>query len=392
MSAGTSDQGVLAERRGHVRLADFIARNAESILAEWVTFAATCGPAGETMNLAGLRDHAMAMLKTIIVDLGTAQSDMEQAEKSRGHAKHGSEEGAYTPAEEHGAGRAELGFTIGEMVSEYRALRASVIRLWAKANGSLTGPDLDDLTRFNEAIDQALAESTARYAQDIDQSKEMFVAILGHDLRTPIGAVIGSSQFMLEMGDLNERDRTLTAAMARSAQRMNQMVGDLLDLTRSRFGSGIPIKRQGMDISAVARHAVDEMVAAAPQRLLEFQASGDLYGQWDAARIGQVLTNLLANAVQHGAVETPISMTVRGEATDVVLRVHNRGPVIPASRLDGLFNPLKRLRSGESTAYDSGSLGLGLYIAERIVSAHGGTIDVSSSVDDGTAFTVRLPR
>jgi signal transduction histidine kinase len=391
MSVRTSDEGVLAENNGHVRLADFIATNAESILAEWVTFAATCGPAGETMNLAGLRDHAMEMLRTIIADLGTAQSDMEQAEKSRGQAKHGGA-GEYTPAEEHGAGRAELGFTIGEMISEYRALRASVLRLWSKANGSLTGPDLDDLTRFNEAIDQALAESTARYAQDVDQSKEMFVAILGHDLRTPIGAVIGSSQFMLEMGDLNERDRTLTAAMVRSAQRMNQMVGDLLDLTRSRFGSGIPIKRQGMDISAVARHAVDEMVAAAPESRLEFHAFGDLYGQWDAARIGQVLTNLLANAVQHGATEAPISMTVRGEATEVVLRVHNRGPVIPASRLDGLFNPLKRLTSRENTAYGSGSLGLGLYIAERIVSAHGGTIDVSSSVDDGTAFTVRLPR
>src|SRR5579859_583319 len=203
-----SDQGAPAETASPLRLADFMATNIESILAEWVAFAATCSPAGATMNLAGLRDHALGMLTTIIADLRTPQSNAEQAEKSKGNAKR-DEEGANTQAEEHGAGRADRGFTLGEMVSEYRALRASVIRLWAKANGRLTGADLDDLTRFHEAIDQALAESTARYAQDVDQSKEMFVAILGHDLRTPLGAVITSSQFMLDLGELNERHRTL---------------------------------------------------------------------------------------------------------------------------------------------------------------------------------------
>ncbi|MDQ6888317.1 MAG: sensor histidine kinase [Gemmatimonadota bacterium] len=374
-----------------MRLADFIATNSEPILAEWVAFAATCGPAGETLELAGLRDHAVAMLKNIIADLQTPQSDAEQEEKSKGNAAVGVED-TDTAAEVHGADRAESGFTLGEMVSEYRALRASVIRLWTVANGTLTGADLDDLMRFNEAIDQALAESVTRYTEDLDHSKEMFVAILGHDLRTPLGAVIMSSQFMLDTGGLIEPHLTLTARIARSSRRMNQMVGDLLDFTRSRLGSGVPIVREDIDLGDVARHAVDEMTAAQPDSVLQLHTSGSLHGTWDGARISQVLSNLLGNAVQHGSAKTTISLTVKGEEKEVVLRVHNRGAAIPKSEMRDLFSPLKRLSSGETPVAHSSNLGLGLYIAERIVTAHGGTIDVNSSAEAGTAFTVHLRR
>ena len=141
-----------------MRLAEFIKVNTGTILAEWVTFAAGSGKAGEAMDLDALRDHAAEMLCTIVIDLETTQSDAEEAEKSKGRAPT-EIAGLLTAAEIHGAGRAEAGFTLGEMVSEYRALRASVIRLWTEASGTLTGEDLSDLTRFNEAIDQATAES-----------------------------------------------------------------------------------------------------------------------------------------------------------------------------------------------------------------------------------------
>ena len=170
------------------------------------------------------------------------------------------------------------------------------------------------------------------------------------------------------------------------------MVGDLLDFTRSRLGSGIPIVRARMDMAKVARDAVDEMAAAHPESVVAFRAFGDLWGEWDAARISQLLANLLGNAVQHGAAKSTISVTANGETKEVVLRVHNRGPVIPKSDLHGLFSPLKRLKSGDAPPRDSNSLGLGLYIVERIVTAHGGTVDVSSSEDAGTTFTVHLPR
>ncbi|MDQ3698602.1 MAG: sensor histidine kinase, partial [Gemmatimonadota bacterium] len=246
-----------------MRLADFIETNSEPILAEWVAFAETCGPAGRTMDVAGLRDHAAEMLANIVIDLRTPQTGAEQVAKSKGNAEPGPE-GKDTAAEVHGAGRAESGFSVGEMVSEYRALRASVIRLWTKASGSLTSADLEDLMRFNETIDQALAESIERYTLDLDRSKEMFVAILGHDLRTPLGAVMMGSQFMLDTGELEEPHLTLTTRIARSAKRMNQMVGDLLDFTRSRLGSGVPIVRRRMDLSKEASHAVEEMAAAHP--------------------------------------------------------------------------------------------------------------------------------
>jgi signal transduction histidine kinase len=126
--------------------------------------------------------------------------------------------------------------------------------------------------------------------------------------------------------------------------------------------------------------------------VLKLNASGELRGNWDCGRISQVMANLIGNAVQHGSPKTMISVTIRGETNEVVLQVHNRGPVIPPLELQGLFRPLKRLKDGEVTTRNTGSLGLGLYIAERIVTAHGGTIDVKSSEAGGTFFTVRLPR
>jgi signal transduction histidine kinase len=374
-----------------VRLADFITANTDSILAEWVAFAETCGAAGTTMDVTALRDHAVAMLEDIVADLRTPQTAAEQTAKSRGHADLQAD-GPDTAAETHGAGRAQSGFTVGEMVAEYRALRASVIRLWSKANGTLTGGDLDDLMRFNEAIDQSLAESIARFASDVDRSRDMFIAVLGHDLRSPIGAIMMGSQFMLDTGELVEPHLTLTTRIARSAKRMNQMVGDLLDFTRGRMGAGVPIVRKEMDLAKEASIAVDEIAAANPGIDLRFTASGDLRGTWDSARLGQVFANLLGNAVQHGAVHAPIVVSATGDADQVTLQVHNRGKTIAPTELSGLFSPFKRLKSGTGITSPTSSLGLGLYIADRIVSAHGGTLGVESSDTSGTEFTVRLPR
>ena len=184
-----------------MRLADFILLNRAAILAEWDAFAKTCSPASGSMGLAALSDHASEMLTVIAEDLKTPQGGHEQSEKSKGNAP-APDTNEQTAAEKHGTGRAESGFTIDEMVAEYRALRASVVRLWTKEQSEITSTDLDDLTRFNEAIDQSLTESVTRFTQDLDKSKEMFLAMLGHDLRTPIGAVMTSAKFMLETKEL----------------------------------------------------------------------------------------------------------------------------------------------------------------------------------------------
>lgn len=374
------------------RLPDFIEANIEPILAEWVTFARSSGPAARTMDVKALRDHAVQMLQEIVTDLRTPQTDAQQTEKSKGNAD--SESGdSDTAAEVHGSGRAESGFSVGEMTSEYRALRASVIRLWTKAKGSLSGADLEDLMRFNEAIDQSLAESVSRYTMDIDQSRELFVAILGHELRSPLSVMLTGSQFLMETVEMAEPQRAVAARVTRSARRMNQMVADLLDFTWGRLGSGIPIVRSATDLRAIVREAVDEFAALQPEARLQFTPSGNLRGEWDPPRISQLVTNLLGNALEHGTPGALISVTAEGEHEAVVLRMHNQGPAISRTDQLGLFSPFKRFRADRAATREStGNLGLGLYIAERITTAHGGTIDVRSSPEAGTLFTVRLPR
>ena len=376
-----------------MRLADFIRDNREPILVEWEAFARTVSPASAVMDIAALRDHADQMLTVIADDLCTYQNKEEQKEKSRGNAPEESEHIA-TAAEEHGAGRAESGFSVEEMIAEYRALRASVIRLWTKTQGALKAEDLEDLTRFNEAIDQSLAESVTRYTLDLGHSKEMFLAILGHDLRTPIGAVSMSAQFMLDTQDLQEPVKTLTARILSSSRRMNSLIGDLLDFTRSRLGGGIPIERESMDMTRTVQDVVDEMSAAHPERSIKVESDGEQLGEWDCARISQMFTNMIGNALEHGSDQTPVIVSLGGDDTEVFVSIHNQGAPIPPERLNGIFNPMKRREASGFTVTPgrAGNLGLGLFIADRIVNAHNGRIEVTSSDTEGTKFTVYLPR
>jgi signal transduction histidine kinase len=280
-----------------MRLADFILANREPILLEWEAFARTCGPASGTMDFRALRDHAGAMLSAMAADLATSQNAFEQSEKSKGLAP--TEAFALaTAAEKHGAGRAVSGFSLEQMIAEYRALRASVIRLWTRERGEPPTGDLEDLTRFNEAIDQALAESMDRYNEELAQSKEMFLAILGHDLRLPLGAIYTSASFMLESDELEEPHRALAARIAHSATRTIEMVGDLLDFTRTRLGAGIPVLTADMNLEDVVRDVVDEISAAHPKCPIHVDAQGELRGLWDHGRISQALGNLIGNAAR----------------------------------------------------------------------------------------------
>lgn len=370
-------------------LATFIRENTEQILSEWETFARSL-PEGSTMDIAALRDHAKEMLAVIAHDLERPQTQKEQADKSRGQSD-ADERMISTAAQEHGAGRAESGFTIAQMVSEFRALRASVVHLWTKQQHEVGTADVEDLTRFNEAIDQAIAESITRYTQEIGQSKELFLAILGHDLRTPLGAILTSSRFMLELGELGDPYRELTGRIASSARRMNQMVEDLLDFTRTRFGDGIPIERAQVDIGAIVRDVVSEVRASHAGSNLQVESDGELLGQWDADRLTQALTNLIGNAVQHGSADAPIKVRARGMPAEVVISVQNQGPPIPAKQIAQMFQAMKQA-APHGPRERRHHLGLGLYIVDRIVAAHGGSIDVSSSEEHGTTFTVHLPR
>ena len=370
------------------RLSEFIRTDTEKILVEWEKFARSL-PMGGDMDITALRDHAKEMLEVIARDLDTPQTSSEQMDKAAGESD-ADHRGAATAAQQHGAERAATGFSISQMVSEFRALRASVVRLWTANHAEAGESDLADLTRFNEAIDQAIAESISRYADDLGQSKERFLAILGHDLQSPLGAIMTSSKFMLEIGELKEPSLTLVQRIDSSSRRMSQMVKDLLDYTRTRFGDSVPVVREDMDLRKLIHEVVAEVATSHPEHTLQIEATGNLRGRWDSDRMGQVLTNLIANAAQHGTERSPIKVAAKGDAKGVVISVQNRGATIPKAELTNIFQAMKSVNG--NGARDRRHLGLGLYIVEKIVSAHEGTVNVTSSNSEGTTFTISLPR
>ena len=373
-----------------MRLAEFIVKNREPILAEWEAFAKSCSPASSTMNVASLADHASAMLSVIAEDLATPQGKAAQSAKSKGLADDGD---SVTAAKEHGSSRAESGFTIDQMVAEFRALRASVTRLYLQQERTPTAEQLDDLTRYNEAIDQSLAESVVTYTQDLDQSKEIFLAILGHDLRSPLGAVIMSTSFMLETGGLAEPHLTLTRQIANSSRRMQQMIGDLLDFTRSRLGAGIPIVRAPMSVGKAVHDVVEEVRAWAPERVINIDARANVSVNWDCGRISQAIANLLSNAVEHSPAESVVTVRAEGNDREVAITIHNEGPPLSGEQLNGIFGSMKGTRTSAAPGQNGplGHLGLGLYIAERIVHGHDGRIEVESTESTGTTFKMLMP-
>lgn len=376
-----------------MRLSEFILSNIEPILAEWEKFARTLEP-GSEMSVLALRDHAEAILRVTARDMLAAQTLEQQAEKSKGLGGGGVESDRLDHAsEKHGLDRFASGFKLIEVVAEYRALRASVLRLWRQSVPSPDPNDLEDLTRFNESIDQSLAEAVRSFSGRVEESRELFLATLSHDLRAPLNAIILSSELLAMSDRLDEESRAIASQMTGFGKVMAGMIHDLLDFTRSRLGAGMPVRMEPVDLEHVCREVVTEFRAGHPERPVRFEASGDTRGEWDSSRLRQVLSNLIGNAIEHGNDDAPIDIVARGDETDVFLAVTNRGPAIPSSLLPTLFNPFVRFEAPQRTPARAGvkGVGLGLYIAREIVTAHGGTIDVSSS-EAGTTFHVRLPR
>ncbi len=218
----------------------------------------------------------------------------------------------------------------------------------------------------------------------MEEARDLFIAILGHDLRNPVSAITMSASLLMDE-EVPANRKKLAARVTRSARRIDSMIRDILDFARGRLGRGIPIQRQACDLGKVCVDAVSELKQAHPERTITLETVGDLTGEWDRDRLEQVLSNLIGNAIEQGP--EPIAVRLVAEGDEVLLAVHNRGQVIPAKQVTTIFEPFHR-RLGES----SKGLGLGLYIVTQVVRAHGGSISVSSSEHDGTTFSSRLPR
>ena len=369
----------LPGRSEALQLSGFIEQHMEEIVAQWEASARALLPAAAAPGALALRDHARPILRAIAGEISSGQ---------------GGAAGEETAATAHGALWHLSGLSLLQLGAEYRALRACVIKLWRTHLSKEHHDALDDLTRFNASVDRALAESIASFADELGRSRDTFLAILGHDLRSPLSAVSGSGHYLSMAGALGEQQLQAVARIQRGAAKMDAMIRDLLEYTRTRLGRGIPVARRSCDLGAICEAALDEMKAGHPAREFRLETSGELGGSFDAARLQQVLSNLLGNAIEHGARGAPVLLEAHGGPDAVTVRVKNHGPPIPAGALPAIFNPLVQLPAGAGGAGDrqSTSLGLGLFIARNIVLAHGGSLEVESSQAAGTIFTAHLPR
>jgi signal transduction histidine kinase len=372
-----------------VRLSKFILSNLEEILKEWESFASTVLP-GKQFDKAMLRNDAAEILKTIAGEMETPQTEAQQTVKSKGRAPTKAQD---TSAERHSNLRLGQGFNQVQALSEFRALRASVIRLWMNSSPELDDSAIYQLIRFNEGIDQALTESSARFMEQIEESRDFAIAVLAHDLRNPLNAILSSAQFLqitesIEKATISE----IASNIIDSGTRMNRLISNLLDFTRTRLGQSLPVKHEETDLAQVCRQTVAELAAAHPERTIDFSCPESLRGTFDATRINQMLSNLIGNAIQHGAQSRPVTVAISMESDHVIFRIHNDGAPIPKSTLQTIFDftPRRRKEDKESKTKFS-HLGVGLFVVKKIVEAHSGTINVTSTVEAGTTFNVSLP-
>lgn len=370
-----------------MRLADFIDTNMPAILAEWELFASTLFPAAGAMDAASLRDHAEQMLQAMVRDLRMPQTRLEQSEKSKGRAPelYGAAE---TAAQTHALLRAADGFTIRQLVAEYRALRASVLRLWRVAGADAPNA-MEDALRFNEAVDQAIAESVDFFTNEVDRWRALLLGVLGHDLRGPLNAILLTAQLISALSAGTPLS-THTDVLLHSGERMKQLLNDLLDYNRASLDIGLWVTPKPVDLATVCREEIELLRAALPESTIEFASDDIMQGSWDPSRIKQVVSNLVTNAEKYGDSASVIHVNLCGDESHIHLSVENTGPSIPKELITTMFEPLQR-HGGTDSQRERVSLGLGLFIVREVARAHGGDATVMSS-DGKTRFTVTLPK
>lgn len=240
-----------------------------------------------------------------------------------------------------------------------------------------------ELTEKAEAA-QTRAEESERELRSVAEFREMFIGIVGHDLRNPLGAIKLAADTLIRHGRLDEKQDRAVGRIISSSERMTRMILELLDLTRARLGGGFPLKPRPTDLREVCSHVVEAFEAP-----IQLDLEGDIAGNWDPDRLTEALSNIARNAVEHAWSGTAVVVRAHGERDEVVVEIVNKGDPIPAEVLPFIFEPFRR--GPQRTTSTAGNLGLGLYIAKQIVGSGGGTLAAYSS-DGATTFLMRLPR
>ncbi|AUT75681.1 two-component sensor histidine kinase [Paraburkholderia hospita] len=369
-----------------MRLSEFILRDMERILVQWEAFAVTLLPAAARMDSLALRDHARPLLEAMVADLSTGQSADARSQKAWGRAPQLAD-APHTAAHTHALLRAQSGFDINQLAAEYRALRASVLELWMD-DCQPEARYLDDIIRFNEAVDQAIAESVRSFSAEVERARNLFLGMLGHDMRSPLQTIHATASYLTRM-NAGEGVSSAADRLIRTGARMQALLDDLCDFNRTELGLGIGIVPAEVDLVAVFADETDQLRAAHPERQIVLEAPATLRGVWDGLRLQQLLGNLVVNAIRYGTHDVPVRVALTGDDTEVRFEVRNAGAAIDPALLPRIFDPLQR--GPDAGSRKGANLGLGLYIAREIAVAHGGKIDVRSDGQE-TAFTVSLPR
>jgi signal transduction histidine kinase/CheY-like chemotaxis protein len=397
-----------------MRLAAFILANVEPILADWDAFARGIWPEGAASDPAQLRNEAEDILRAAAADMQSLQTSAQRAGKSKGTgAQEGESHGLTRSSASHGRGRAVSGFELAAVIAEYRALRASVLRLWRESAPSPDLLDLDDLTRFNESIDQSLTHAVRGYAEVIEsdrrkilaqeqasreeaeaanQAKDLFLATLSHEMRTPLHAIVSWLSIQRHQDTKARHVQEGLDVIERNTAAQVQLIDDLLDVSRIVTGK-LRVDIQPCDLLDVVEAGLNATRSAAEARGVTVEARLDPSvgaGACDSVRLQQVVWNLVSNAVKFTPRGGRVRVTLGREGSCFRIQVADTGQGIHADLLPHVFDRFRQADSSMRRRF--AGLGLGLSIVKYIVEAHGGTIEATSPGEgQGSTFTVRLP-
>lgn len=366
-------------------VADFLDANRSVLIGRWKE------RVHEQLTLPALTDPELIdRLPQILEELSGALRTGKQIEGEDAPTQ----SRAVSLAQAHGRQRYRTGFDLRQLVREYGMLRDCVVDFLEESQRVHATMDLLVIGQFiTNAISESVAEFVEAHQNELRARvdfEEKLVAIVSHDLRNPLGAIQLASHILLEKDDLNQRQEKIVARIQSSSARASRLVEDLLDFSAARFGKGLALVRTRFDLHAVVRDVVDEIRVVSGEPELRLLQSGDGFGDWDEGRVTQVVANLVNNALTYRRPNTPVSIRTTSDTDDVVISVHNDGDAIPPEKLERLFEPLVR---GSREAPKGGrNIGLGLFIVDQIARAHGGRVSVRSTQENGTTFTVRLPR